>query len=412
MIKYLAFVNLFGLYATAYGMLAGGRPNAFSGGNNAFAGVVNPANAVWIKDRLDVGVFFVNQKSTLNNQDNNPLVPKGKTDFTYRSRELFTTDLAIHKQVKLNFFKKAFDSSFSLARYTLPTLVKLRTKKNIPLAGRTPLKLVNRTDVISLVFSLKLNPFHSIGCTVDYLYFSHLRNGFQNSDTPRRSVSPGNVTNRGTDHSSGIGFSLGWRWNITEKLNFGTAWTRKSYCGRYRKYRGFEPHHAKNYTPQSLGAGFTYRFTSALSGRLEVLWSNFGNLPSSNNAVLPNGRLNLNKRGSKKSPGPGQQDATFINFGLGYQLNSMLSLGAGFSHRIKLTRNHSNILSHSYSRQTIYDVMTLGANFTREKHDVFFVFSYGFKNRVAGFMPQELGGGRFVGSKQNVSLSLSWGYKY
>lgn len=395
-----------------HGALAGGRPNAFSEGNNAFAGVVNPANAVWIADRFDLGAFLVYQKSSIDNRDNNPIYPPGKTDFTYRSRQLFSVDAAIHKQVKLNIGTKTFDTSFSLATYTLPGPIKLETKIPIPIAGKTPLRLQRKTEVVSAVFSVKLNKSHSVGFTIDYLYFSHLRSGFQNTDNPLRSVSPGHVTNNGTDHSSGIGFSVGWRWNITERLNFGTAWAKKSYCGRYRKYRGFEPHHAKNYVPQTFGAGFSYLFTKKLAGRLEVLWSNLGNLPNANNNILPNGRLNLNKRGSSKSPGPGLNDATYINVGLGYKLNSMLSLGMGLSHRIKLNRRSSIFLSHSYRLQTIYDTLSLGANFNYKKHDLFFVFTNGFRNKVSGHMPKEIGGGRFVGVKRNLSLSLSWGYMY
>lgn len=413
MMKCLLTIGLFALHAaSAYGVLAGGRPNTFSEGNNAFAGVVNPANAVWIADRFDFGVFWVNQKSSVNNVDDNPNFPLGKTSLTYRSRNIFTADAAIHKHVKLNVGSKAYDSSLTLAFYTVPAVVKLRTKEPFPPSGTTPIHVRNKTQVISAVFSLKINPSHSIGFTVDYFYFSHLRDGFQNADNPIRSVSPGNVTNRGMDHSSGVGCSIGWRWNITEKLKFGAAWTRKSYCGQYRRYRGYEPHHAKNFTPQTFGAGFSYRFTEKLAGRLEVLWSNFGNLPGSNNNILPNGSLNLNKRGSKKSPGPGLQDATYINTGIGYQLNSMLSLGIGFSHRIKLTRNGSNFLSHSYTRQTIYNTLSLGAHFKYEKHELFLVNSYGFKNRVSGFLPVVLGGGQFVGEKENISLSISWGYLY
>jgi long-chain fatty acid transport protein len=412
MIKYLLIINLFGFYATAYGVLTGGRPNAISEGNNAFAGVVNPANAVWIKDRFDLEFFWICQKSSLNNRDHNPLFSPGKIDLTYRSRNIFNIDFAIHKQIKLKVGSKAFDSSFSLAAYTLPSLIKLRTRKAIPIAGTTPVILRDKTDVISAIFSLKLNVYHSIGFSVDYFYFSHLRNGFQNSDNPLRSVSPGHVTNNGIDHSSGIGIGIGWRWNITEKLIFGIVWTKKSYCGQYRKYRGFEPHHAKNYIPQALGGGISYRFTSRLAGRLEVIWLNLGNLPNSNNNVLSDGRLNLNKRGSNKSPGPGLRDATFINVGLGYKWNSMLSVGVGFSYRIKLHRRNSNILSHTYTLQTIYEILSLGANFKCGKHDIFLVFSHGFRNRVSGFMPIELGGGRFVGEKQTNSLLISWGYLY
>lgn len=239
-----------------------------------------------------------------------------------------------------------------------------------------------------------------------------LKNIVELTYNPLRSVSPGHVTNKGIDHSNGIGLSIGWRWNITKSLTFGTAFVQKSYVGQYRKYRGYEPHHAKNYIPETLGAGITYLFNTRLAGRLEVLWTNLGNLPNSNNNVLPNGRLNLNKRGSKKSPGAGLQDATYINFGVGYNVNSMLSLGAGFSHRIKLRRHTSNILSHSYTLQTIYDILSLGANFNYQRHDFFLTFSYGFKNRVSGYMPIEVGGGEFIAKKRNTSLSIAWGYLY
>lgn len=398
--------------ASVYGALAGGRPNAISGGQNAFAGIVNPANAVWIKDRIDIGAFWLYQESSLRNYNDNPLFPKGKTDLTYKVKSLFSPDIAIHKQVKLESGAKVYESSFSLATYTTPSRVRIRTKKPIRAAGSTPIRVFDDVQAISAIFSFKLNVNHSIGVSADYFYFSHRRDGFQNSDNRLRSVSPGHVTNKGTDHSAGMGCSIGWRWNITKSLEFGAAWARKSACGQYRKYRGYEPHHAKNYIPQTLGAGFSYLFNQRVAGRLEVLWSNLGNLPNSNNNVLPNGRLNIYRRGSRKSPGPGVQDATYINMGLGYKLNGMLSIGAGFSHRIKLKRKSSNFLSRAYTRQTIYDILSIGANLNFQKHDLFLSSSYGFKNRVTGLMPKEVGGGRFSSEKQNVSVSVSWGYLF
>jgi long-chain fatty acid transport protein len=412
MLRYLLILNICLFYATAHGTLAGGRPNSFSGGENAFAGVVNPANAVWIADRFDLGAFWVHQKSSINNHNDNPLFLPGKTDLTYRSKNLITLDAAIHKQVPLEIGSNTIQSSCSLAVYTMPNSVKLRTEKPVPIAGTTPILVLNKTDVASMVFSLKLTPFQSIGFSIDYLYFSHRRNGYQHSDSPLRSVSPGHVTNNGMDHSAGLGLTLGWRCNITERLHFGAAWSRKSCCGQYKKYRGYEPHHAKNYSPQMLGAGFSYRFTSRLMGRFEVLWSNLGNLPGSNNSVLPNGNLNLHKHGSKKSPGPGLNDATYFNMGMGYKFNSILSIGAGFSHRYKIPRKTPNFLSHTYTQQTIYNNLTLGANLNYQKHDIFLTITYGFKNSVSGFMPTVLGGGQFTSEKQNTSASISWGYMY
>lgn len=412
MMKYLLLINLFAIYSTAYGALAGGRPNAFSEGENAFAGVVNPANAVWIADRFDIGAFWVHQKSSFTNYDNNPFFPMGKTDLMHRSKNLFTADAAIHKQVNLKICSSSIDTSVSLAAYTMPSYVKLRTKKPIPFAGTTPLFILYRTDVVSGVFSFKLNNCHSIGVSIDYLCLSHRRDGYQNSDNPISSVSPGHVTNNGTDHSNGIGFSIGWRWKITEDLDFGAAWSKKSYCGQFRRYRGFEPHHAKNYEPQTVGAGLSYRFNSRLSGRVEVLWLNLGNLPYANNNILPDGSLNLNKRGSNKSPGPGLNDATFISIGIGYKLNSMLSVGASFTHRIKLRRQNTNILSHIYTIETIYNALSIGANYSYQKHDLFLGATYGLRNKDSGFMPIQVGGGQFAGEKQNASLSFSWGYRY
>lgn len=396
------------LSSTAFGMLAGGRPNAISGGQNAFAGVVNPANAVWIEDRIDVGVFLVNQRSYLHNQNDNPLFPPGKIDQTYKTRFLSTVDAAIHKRFKI----QNYDCSFSLATYNTPGIVKLHTKESIPIIGTTPLLIEDKTQVLSSIFSCKLNDQHSIGFSIDYFYLSHQRNGFQHADNPLRSVSPGHVTNNGMDHSSGLGCSLGWRWNIHKDLTFGLAFVKKSYVGKYRKYRGYEPHHAKNYIPETIGAGFTYRFTQKMAGRLEVLWTGYGHLPNANNAILPNGELNTHKRGSNKSPGTGLQDATIINVGLGYQVNSLLSVGAGLSHRIKLPRKSPYIISHSYIRQTTYDLITLGANFNHQRHDFFLALSHGLENRQSGYMPKQIGGGKFTSKKSYNTLSFAWGYIY
>lgn len=391
-----------------YGMVAGGRPNAISGGHNAFAGVVNPANAVWVKDRFDVGLFLVHQKSSFDNHNNNPLFNHGKINQTYKTEYLSTGDIAIHKRCKI----QGYECSMSLAAYTTPGYIKVRTRRPIPITGKTPIFLKDKTQALSSIFSLKLNDNHSIGFSLDYFYLSHVRKGFQNADNPLRSVSPGHVTNKGMDHSQGLGLTLGWRWNITKTLTFGLAYIKKSYVGQYRKYRGYEPYHGKNYIPATIGGGFTYQFSQKFAGRLEVLWTNFGNLPNANNAILSNGKLNTNKRGSHKSPGSGLQDATLINLGLGYKMNTMLSFGIGFSHRIKLSRKSPYIISHSYRRQITYDLVTFGANYNYHHHDFFLTLSHGFENRQSGSMPEQIGGGKFISKKNFNSLSLAWGYLY
>lgn len=405
--KFFLLACFLALHATIYGVLVGGRPNAISQGNNAFAGVINPANAVWIDDRIDIGAFWFYQRLKINNRDNNPIFPKGETDLTYKVRNLFTSDIAIHKKTK----RHPFERSFSLATYTTPTYGKNRTKIPIPLAGTTPVKIDNKIQAISAIFSFKVHPNHSLGVSIDYFLFTYRRNGFQRSNNPLRSVSPGHVTNNGFDHSSGIGLSFGWHWNMTKKLQFGAAYAKRSCCGQYRKYRGYEPHHARNYIPQTFGAGFKYKFNTKLAAHLEVLWSNLSGLPQANNNVLGNGKLNLHKRGSDKSPGPGFQDVTIFNIAIGYKVNSILALGASLSHRIRLKKGPI-FISHSYVLQATYDILSFGANMRCKKHDIFLSVSYGFPNKVSGDMPNEIGGGRFNSRKDIAAASISWGYLY
>lgn len=406
------FIQLFFAFSmmsgTAHGVVAGGRPNSISGGQNAFAGVVNPANAVWIQDRVDLGAFLIRQHVTFDNKNNNPFFTLGKSDQTYKAKYICTGDAAIHKLGKI----KGYECSISLATYTTPGSVKIRTKQPVPIVGNTPVHVLDYTRGFSSIFSFKLNQNHSIGFSLDYFYLTHLRNGFQHADNALRSVSPGNVTNNGKDHSHGLGLTLGWRWNISKTLAFGLAYIKKSYLGQYRKYRGYEPHHARNYIPQTVGGGFTYRFNEHIAGRLEALWTNFGNLPNANNAILPNGNINTNKRGSNKSSGAGLQNATIINMGLGYRANENLSFGTGLSHRIKRSRHSPYIIAHSYMRQVIYNLATLGVNFKYQKHEFFITLSHGFQNRQAGTMPQQIGGGKFVSKKNFNSLSIAWGYLY
>ena len=139
--------------ASVESTLAGGRPNSISGGQNAFAGVVNPANAVWIEDRFDIGFFGVHQRSSFDNQDNNPLFPPGKTNQAYKVGILTTADAAIHKRTHI----KNHECSFSLATYITPGYAKVRTKEPLPLTGTTPISVENKTQVFSSIFSLKFN---------------------------------------------------------------------------------------------------------------------------------------------------------------------------------------------------------------------------------------------------------------
>lgn len=393
-------------FSSAEGFLAGGRPNSFSGGINSFAGVTNPANAVWIPDRWDVGFYWINQNSSINN-DGSPLLPPGKINTSYHKNNLFSFDAAITRQGKFHLA----EGSVGLAFYSAPNPVAVRTKDPIPSLGTTPLIVTKKTQVLSGILSVKLNPCHSLGLSLDYFFLSYNREGNQKADNPLRSVSPGNVTNNGTDQSGGFGLTLGWHWKITPSLAFGAAWIKKSYVGQFKKYRGFEPHHAKNYIPQSVGAGFEYTFTPKIKGRLETLWINYGNLPGANNAVLPNGEPNPHKRGSDKSPGPGLQDATFINTGIGYQFNTQLAMGVGYSHRIKHSEP-SQILSHSYRFQTIYDLLTFGTYFKYKKQDFLLVLTRGFRNKVHGNLSSEIGGGKLSTERSTYSLFFSWGYLY
>lgn len=391
-----------------YGVLAGGRPNAVSGGQNAFAGVVNPANSVWVEDRVDVGGFFVHQTSFLRNQDHNPFFPPGSLDQTYRVKWLSTVDAAIHKRFLL--WRTA--CSLSGAFYTTPGYTKLRTKTPLSLLGQTPVIVENKTEVCSAVFSCKIHPNHSFGMSMDYFMLSHRRNGFQNADNPFFSVSPGHVTNRGKDRSSGVGWSVGWRWKVDDALAVGLVFVKKSSVGQYRKYRGYEPDHAKNSIPKTIGGGCTYHFSSKMAGRLEFLWTGLGDLPNANNAIEPDGTLNLHKKGSKKSSGPGLQNATYLNVGLGYAPFAGVAVGLGFSHRFKHARRSPYILSHGYMRQITYDLITIGANVRLGLHDWFFSLSHGLSNHQSGTMPKVLGGGNFSSVKHYDTLSFAWGYLY
>lgn len=399
------------MQAASHASLAGGRPNAFSEGQNAFAGIVNPANAVWIKDRLDIGGFWIYQKSSLKS-DGNPFFPTGSIDTSYKVKNIFSGDMAMHKLLKVHICEQPYDLSLSLAIYTTPALAKVRTETPLPIVGTTPIQIKHKVDVISAVVSFKANEQHSIGISMDFLQFSHKRNGFQSSDNPFRSVSPGHVTNKGNDFSYGMGCTIGWRWNISKALCFGAAWTLKSHCGQYRKYRGYEPQHAKNYLPETFGAGFRYRFSSTIAGRLEVLWSGLGKLPGANDNFLSDGQLNTNRRGSTHSPGPGLQAATFINIGLGYKWNERLSIGTSFSHRFQRSRENPSFVSHTYRHGAIYEVLSIGANFNCQHHDLFFSFSYGFENRSSGSLPLAAGGGGLHSKRSLSSCSLSWGYLF
>lgn len=63
-------------------------------------------------------------------------------------------------------------------------------------------------------------------------------------------------------------------------------------------------------------------------------------------------------------------------------------------------------------RQTIYNLVSLGANFNYHRNDFYLTVSHGFENYQSGYMPKEIGGGKFNSEKCYNAISFAWGYKY
>ncbi len=253
---------------------------------------------------------------------------------------------------------------------------------------------------------------HAFGVSLNLAYQRFKAEGIQGFSSS--SASPGNVSNRGYDDSTGLGMRVGWTGQVSPTVTLGATYQTKTKMSEFDKYSGLFANQGDFDIPENYGVGVALKATPALTVAADVQQINYSDIPAVGNRVdcLFAGACQL---GSTNGPGFGWQDVTVYKFGLAYELKPGTTLRAGYvilDQPIPASQTFFNILAPG----VVEDHLTLGLTLEMSRtSELSFMYMHAFEKKVngSGSIPlAPFGGGEANLRMSQNSFGVAYGWKY
>lgn len=258
----------------------------------------------------------------------------------------------------------------------------------------------------------KLTPQHSLGAALNIVHQRFSAEGLQGFDQSGYSAASGNVTNRGTDTSNGVGLRLGWLGEITPELKVGFSWS-SSVRGRFDKYKGLFADQGNFDIPANYGLGLSYQLTPRWQIAADYQVIQYSGVKAVANPI--GNFLTGAKLGNDAGPGFGWKDIDVVKLGATHRYSDALTLRAGYSHAaqpIPRDQTFFNVLAPG----VVQDHVTLGFTWKTSAQGEWTGYAaHAFSKTVSGqnSIPASLlgGGEADIRMKENV-LGVAYGWKF
>lgn len=226
------------------------------------------------------------------------------------------------------------------------------------------------------------------------------------------SVAAADLTDRGTDTSTGVGAKLGWTGQIIGGLSAGASWSSRIKAGKFKDYRGLFADGGSFDIPETFAVGLSYKVLDGLTLAADGQWIEYGGV-----RAIANPLSNLfagNLLGSPNGPGFGWRSIGVLKLGAVYDLNQSLTVRAGYSHAgqtVPANQTFFNILAPG----VITDHASVGATWRiTRRGELSFAYTDAVKQTVRGshsIPPNFAGGEANVDLGENV-FSIAYGWKF
>lgn len=255
----------------------------------------------------------------------------------------------------------------------------------------------------------QLNERHTVGAA---LQVAHQRfaaqgiglfNGF--------SAAPGQVSDRGTDSTTGVGVRLGWTGRLTPQWTAGATWASRI-RGRFDDYRGLFANGGRFDVPENFGVGLAYAATDRLTLAGDVQHIRYSQVAAVGNSAAP--LFAGQPLGSANGPGFGWRDQTVLKLGAQYRWRPDLVLRGGVSvanQVVPAQETFFNILAPG----VVKTHLSVGATWHTPgggELSGFYTLALGETVRGAQSIPAGFGGGNaHVRLKEHI-VGVSYGWRY
>ncbi|GAW33895.1 47 kDa outer membrane protein precursor [Roseovarius sp. A-2] len=200
------------------------------------------------------------------------------------------------------------------------------------------------------------------------------------------SVSPGNVTNRGHDWSTGFGVNLGLLYEASPEWTLGAAFRSRIQMSSFDKYRGLFAEGGDFDIPAMVTLGAAYTPAAApdwtITGEYQrIFYSNINAI--ANSSVTPGGPL-----GSAGGIGFGWDDVDILRLAAIWRKSEQLTLRTGVSYSSDFIGNTGDVVINTIAPGTPQWHLSAGASYAiNDRWELTFAYTHAFSNGFTGANP-------------------------
>ncbi len=402
-----------GYFSHGYGLKAKGMGGASTAlAQDSLGGATNPAGMVFAGSRMDLGadVFMPkrdSERSGAGFATINGYIDSGKTAFLipeFGYNRMMSNDLSVGVSVYGN---GGLNTAYPQGDFNCgagPSTANI-------LCGSGKLGVDLMQLIIAPTVAYKLNAQHAVGVSLLLGYQRFEATGLQAFG--QLSGDPSNLTNRGTDSSTGVGLRLGYQGRLTDMVTIGAAYAPKMSMGEFDKYKGLFAENGGFDIPSHFNLGVAFMPTPAVTIALDYGRIYYSDAKSVSNASQPP----VAPLGAANGPGFGWQDIDVFKLGVSWRMSEAWTLRAGYNHGDNpiIPRDVTfNILAPGVMK----DHYTAGFTYALDKdNEITGAFMVAPRKTVTGasffdnlFGPGG-GGSETIGMKQS-SIGFAWGRKF
>jgi long-chain fatty acid transport protein len=371
---------------------------------DALAAATNPAGIAWVGDRIDFGatLFMPDRGASITGSG----APGANGTYDGNDTSSFLIpDFGYHRAINPSL-------TFGLAVYGNGGMN--TDYKTNPFAGFGPNTGPAGVDLMQLFVAPTLawkSGNHAFGASLNLAYQRFKAEGIQGF--AGFSASSGNVSNRGYDDSTGLGFRLGWTGQVSPAVTLGATYQSKTKMSEFDKYSGLFANQGDFDIPENYGVGIALKATPALTVAADVQQINYSDVQAVGNTADCFFAMTC-QLGATNGPGFGWKDTTVYKIGLAWQMKPGTTLRAGYvtlDQPIPASQTFFNILAPG----VVEDHLTLGLTLEMSKtSELSFMYMHAFEKKVngSGSIPAGFGGGEANLRMSQDSLGVAYGWKY
>ncbi|MFY8191571.1 MAG: OmpP1/FadL family transporter [Limnohabitans sp.] len=387
--------------------------------DNAFAGINNPAASVWAGNRAEMGLdIFMPKRSAARSAPGFGGMLEG--DVKSDGSAFAIPEFAYNKNIdnRMSWGVTVYGNGGMNTELPGGNVTCMNPNNGQPyqgnlLCGQGKLGVDLMQLVVAPALAYKVDAQHSFGVSPLLVLQQFKATGLD--AFAGFSMAPSQMSDTGTDRSTGLGVRLGYLGQMSDTMKFGATYSPKIKMSKFDKYSGLFAGQGSFDIPENYALGINLQVTPAVSVAADYSRINYSGVPSIGN---PMSNLMMgNPMGSTNGPGFGWSDVNVLKFGVQWQATSTMVLRAGYNQTtnpVKAENVTFNILAPGVIKQHY----TLGGTYALSKDSEFtWAYMYAPKNTVTGssmyngMMPGASGITETLRMSQQ-SLGVQYGWKF